>query len=130
LKRCDRHHCDARAGEHGGAGGTLLVVAGVVLISWEPDAMTPSYRTWHVLYSLGAGFPAGLAFPLRRYGLTITNEPVFFSLVIATVSLSGTIPYIRWTGSGQGLVWNSKGVMYFLSRDFVRHWGHCSRSSR
>jgi len=129
LKRCDRHHCDARAGEHGGAGGTLLVVAGVVLISWKPDAMTPSYRTWHVLYSLGAGFPAGLAFPLRRYGLTITNEPVFFSLVSNGFSI-GRHSLHRWTGSGQGLVWNSKGVMYFLSRDFVRHWAHCSRSSR
>jgi uncharacterized membrane protein len=94
--------------------GTLLVVAGVVLISWKPEAVTSSYRTWHVLYSLGAGFLAGLAFPLRRYGLTITNEPVFFSFVIATVSLFGAIPYIRWTHSGQGLVWNRKGVMYFF----------------
>ncbi len=103
--------------------GTLLVVAGVVLISWKPEAVTPSYQTWHVLYSLGAGFLAGLAFPLRRYGLTITNEPVFFSFVIAMVSLLGAIPYIRWTGSGQGLVWNSKGVMYFFISGFCEALG-------
>jgi hypothetical protein len=48
-------------------GGTLLVVAGVVLISWKPEAVTPSDRAWHVLYPLGAGFLADLAFPLRRY---------------------------------------------------------------
>ena len=103
--------------------GTLLVVAGVVLISWKPQAVTPTYRIWNVLYSLGAGFLAGLAFPLRRYGLTITNEPVFFSFVIAIVSLFGAVPYIRWTGSGQGLVWNRKGVMYFFISGFCEALG-------
>ena len=76
--------------------GTLLVVAGIVLISWKPETTALSYRWWHVLYSLGAGFLAGVAFPLRRYGLTITNEPGFFSFVIAVVSLVGSIPYVLW----------------------------------
>ena len=84
--------------------------------------MTPSYRTWHVLYSLGAGFPAGLAFPLRRYGLTITNEPVFFSLVSNGFSIKRHSLH-RWTGSGQGLVWNSKGVMYFFISGFCEALG-------
>jgi uncharacterized membrane protein len=103
--------------------GTLLVVAGVVLISWKPDTVTPSYRAWHVLYSLVAGFLAGLAFPLRRYGLMITNEPIFFSFVIAVVSLAGAAPYIRWTRAGQGLVWHRKGVVYFLISGFCEGMG-------
>ena len=103
--------------------GTLLVVAGVVLISWKPQAVTPTYRIWNVLYSLGAGFLAGLAFPLRRYGLTITNEPVFFSFVIAIVSLFGAVPYIRWTSSGQGLVWNRKGLIHFFISGFCEALG-------
>ncbi len=36
--------------------GTLLVVAGVVMISWKPEAAPPSYRWWHVAYSSVAGF--------------------------------------------------------------------------
>jgi uncharacterized membrane protein len=104
-------------------GGTLLVVAGVVMISWKPDSAAPSYRAWHVLYSLGAGFLAGLAFPLRRYGLTITNEPIFFSFVIASVSLAGSIPYIRWTGADQGLVWHRKGVLHFFVSGFCEGMG-------
>jgi len=59
--------------------GTLLVVAGIVLISWKPETTAELPLVWHVLYSLGAGFLAGVAFPLRRYGLTITNEPVFLA---------------------------------------------------
>lgn len=103
--------------------GTLLVVAGVVLISWKPEAVTPTYRAWHVLYSLGAGFLAGLAFPLRRYGLMITNEPIFFSFVIAVVSLLGAIPYTWRTQSGQGLVWHRKAVWYFFVSGFCEAMG-------
>lgn len=100
--------------------GTLLVVVGVVLISWKA---TPSYRWWHVLYSLAAGFVAGVAFPLRRYGLTITNEPVFFSFIVAIVSLLGSIPYILWNRSDQGLVWQPKGVMHFFWSGFFEALG-------
>lgn len=103
--------------------GTLLVVLGVVLISWKPETVTPNYRAWHVLYSLTAGFLAGLAFPLRRYGLTISNEPVFFSFVIALVSLLGAVPYIRWTRSDQGLVWNRRGVVHFFVSGFFEAMG-------
>ena len=103
--------------------GTLLVVIGVVLISWKPETVAPSYRAWHILYSLGAGFLAGLAFPLRRYGLTITNEPIFFSFVIAVVSLAGSIPFIAWTRSGHGLVWHRKGVIHFLISGFCEALG-------
>lgn len=78
---------------------------------------------WHVLYSLGAGFLAGVAFPLRRYGLTITNEPVFFSFVIAVVSLVGSIPYVLWHRSDQGLVWNRRGVMHFFTSGFCEAMG-------
>jgi hypothetical protein len=41
---------------------------------------------WLVLYFPGAGILAGVAFPLRRYGLMITNEPVFFAATVAVVS--------------------------------------------
>lgn len=104
-------------------GGTLLVVAGVVLISWKPESVAPSYRAWHVLYSLGAGLLAGLAFPLRRYGLILTNEPIFFSFVIAVISLAGSIPYILWTRSDQGLVWNRRGIMHFFISGFCEGMG-------
>ena len=112
--------------EHAGLAvlaGTVLVVAGVIAISWKPESAPPSYRAWHVLYSLAAGFLAGVAFPLRRHGLIITNEPMFFSFVIAIVSLIGAIPYVFWTRSGQGLVWHRKGVVYFALSGFFEAMG-------
>src|SRR5574341_860893 len=66
--------------------GTILVVAGVTLISWRPTVITSAYRWWDVLFSLGAALLAGIAFPVRRYALTISNEPLFFAAVIAVVS--------------------------------------------
>jgi hypothetical protein len=81
-----------------------------------------------VLYSLTAGFLAGVAFPLRRYGLTITNEPVFFSAVVALVSLFGVMPYALWPRGERRLDWHPRGLMhFFFARDFSKLSAHCSR---
>lgn len=107
----------ALMGERAGLGvllGTVLVMVGVVLISWKPEAAPLSYRWWHVLYSMAAGLLAGIAFPLRRYGLTITNAPVFFSFVVAIVSLLGALPYTFWRGGNRSLVWHPKGMLHFF----------------
>ena len=103
--------------------GTLLVVAGVVMISWKPEAAPPSYRWWHVVFSMVAGFLAGVAFPLRRYGLTITNEPVFFSFVVAIVSLVGAIPYTLWTGGERKLIWHRRALVDFFLSGFFEAFG-------
>jgi drug/metabolite transporter (DMT)-like permease len=104
-------------------GGTFLVVGGVVLISWKPDVPPPDYRWWHILYSLGAGVLAGIAFPLRRYGLTISDEPVFFGAVVAVVSLVGAIPYLLLARENRALVWHPKGVMCFVASGFFEAIG-------
>ena len=103
--------------------GTLLVVAGVVIISWKPEVAPPSYRWWHVVYSMIAGLLAGVAFPLRRYGLTITNEPVFFSFVVAIVSLLGAVPYTLWTGAERKLIWHRRAVIDFFLAGFFEALG-------
>jgi uncharacterized membrane protein len=103
--------------------GTLAVVIGAILISWKPEAAPPSYRWWHVVYSTLAGLLAGIAFPLRRYGLTITNEPVFFSFVVAVVSLVGTLPFTLRTQGDHRLVWHPKGVAHFALSGFFEAFG-------
>lgn len=103
--------------------GTLLVVAGAVMISWKPEAAPPSYRWWHVVYSLAAGLLAGVAFPLRRYGLTISNEPVFFSFVVAIVSLIGAIPYTLRTSGERKLIWQRRAVIDFFLSGFFEALG-------
>ena len=105
----------------------LLVVVGVVLISWKPEAAPSSYRWWHVLYSMAAGFLAGIAFPLRRYGLTMTNEPVFFGFVVAIVSLLGTMPYTLWTRGNALWFGILTACCTFFCSGFLKHSARCSR---
>ena len=103
--------------------GTLLIVVGVILISWKPDVPPPGYRWWHVVYSLAAGVLAGVAYPLRRYGLTITDEPVFFAAVVAVVSLAGAVPYVWLSRDRQATMWHSRGVLHFTLSGFFEGLG-------
>jgi drug/metabolite transporter (DMT)-like permease len=41
--------------------GTLLIVAGIILISWQPEIQRASFRWWHLGYPLDAAFLAGIA---------------------------------------------------------------------
>ncbi len=104
-------------------GGTILIVLGVALITWQPDAKVIDYCWWHVLYSLGAGILAGVAFPLRRYGLTITNEPVFFAAIFALVSLTCSLPYAWISHRNQSIVWHPKALMHFSASGFLEGLG-------
>jgi uncharacterized membrane protein len=103
--------------------GTLLVVAGVVLISWKPHVPPSGYRWWHIVYSLTAGLLAGLAFPLRRYGLMITPEPVFFAAVVALISLLGALPYVMMSGEKRRPIWHAKSVLFFSASGFFEAMG-------
>jgi uncharacterized membrane protein len=104
-------------------GGTILVVLGVALITWQQDKQVTDYCWWHLLYSLGAGILAGVAFPLRRYGLTITNEPVFFAAVVALVSLMCSLPYVWISHRNQSIVWHPKALMHFSASGFFEGLG-------
>jgi drug/metabolite transporter (DMT)-like permease len=103
--------------------GTLLIVVGVILISWKPDVPPPGYRWWHIVFSLAAGVLAGVAYPLRRYGLTITGEPVFFAAVVAVVSLAVAVPYAWLSRDAQSMMWHSRGVLHFTLSGFFEGLG-------
>jgi uncharacterized membrane protein len=103
--------------------GTFLIVLGVVLISWKPDVPPPGYHWWHIVFSLAAGVLAGVAFPLRRYGLTITNEPVFFAAVVAVVSLAGAVPFCWLSRDRRVSMWHPKGVFHFSLSGFFEGLG-------
>lgn len=103
--------------------GTLLVVIGVILISWKPEASPLQYRRWHVLYSLGAGVLAGIAFPLRRYGLTLSNQPVFLGAVVAIVSFGCAVPYLVARRPRQEAVWHAKAILHFTASGFFEALG-------
>ena len=107
----------ALLGEQPSAGvlaGTALVVSGTVLISWSSNRAASDYRWWHILFPLSAAFLAGVAFPVRRYALDISDQPLFFAAVLATVAsvcLSVTMSAGR---AREGLVWHRRALLPFV----------------
>ncbi len=57
--------------------GTVLIVVGIILISWRPERQLGGFRPWHLLLPVGAAFLTGINHPIRRYVLTMANEPLF-----------------------------------------------------
>lgn len=95
--------------------GTLLVVAGVVLVSWKAEREIASFRWWHLLLPLGAACLTGMNHPMRRYALGLSNEPLFFSAFMGLVSFVGFIVYMGISPTKEPLVWNRQAFWPYLS---------------
>jgi drug/metabolite transporter (DMT)-like permease len=95
--------------------GTLHVVAGIILISWKPEQQLRDFRRWHLLLPIGAAFLTGINHPVRRYVLTLANEPLFFSALMGTVSLVGFLVYLAVSPQSHRLVWNRQAIGPFLA---------------
>jgi len=95
--------------------GTCLVVAGIVLISWRPERQFANFRRWHLLLPIGAAFLTGINHPIRRYVLTMADEPLFFSALMGSVSFVGFLIYFAVFPRSQRLVWNGRAVGPFLA---------------
>ncbi|MDH3443139.1 MAG: DMT family transporter [Deltaproteobacteria bacterium] len=96
------------------AAGTLLIVVGVTLISWQPEAERGTYRWWHLAFPLGAALLAGISHPIRRYALGLANEPLFFAAMVGLVSLGWMTSYLVLPVKKEGPVWHPKAAAPFL----------------
>jgi len=94
--------------------GTTLIVAGVTLISWQGDKRAASFRWWHLAYPLGAAVLAGVSHPLRRYTLSLANEPVYLAAVIGIVALPWLASATLLPGQKQKPVWDRRALRPFL----------------
>lgn len=94
--------------------GTVLVVAGIVLISWKPEQQLREFRRWHLLLPIGAAVLTGINHPIRRYVLILANEPLFFSALMGAVSLAGFFVYLALSPGSLRLVWNRRAIVPFL----------------
>lgn len=94
--------------------GTLLVVIGIVLISWRPEEEISSFRWWHLLFPLAAASLTGVNHPIRRYALTLSNQPLFFAALMGSVSLGGLLGYLVFFSGFRRLIWNRKALLPFF----------------
>lgn len=94
--------------------GTILVVVGIILVSWRPEEQISTFRWWHLLFPLAAACLTGMNHPIRRYALSLSNEPLFFAAVMGTVSLISFVGYMAVSPATERLVWNREAWWPFL----------------
>jgi drug/metabolite transporter (DMT)-like permease len=94
--------------------GTVLVVAGIVLVSWKAEGEVSSFRWWYLLLPVGAACLTGMNHPLRRYAFSLSDEPLFFSAFMGLVSLVGFAVFRCSSPRRQRLDWNRKALGLFL----------------
>jgi drug/metabolite transporter, DME family len=87
--------------------GTLLVVCGIVLVSWKAERELASFRWWPLLLPVGAAFLTGINHPLRRHAFSLSNEPLFFSAFMGLVSFVGFLAYRAASPQRLRLEWNA-----------------------
>ena len=95
--------------------GTLLVVIGIILISWRPEKQILNYRWWHILLPLTAALFTGVNHPIRRYALQISNQPVFLAALMGITSLTCISGYLTLPGATQRPNWNRRALIPLLS---------------
>ena len=95
-------------------GGTLLVVIGIILVSWKAERELPSFRWWHLLLPVAAACLTGINHPMRRYALGLSNEPLFFSAFMGFISLASFVTYMAVSPRRQKLVWQREALWPFL----------------
>jgi drug/metabolite transporter (DMT)-like permease len=103
--------------------GTALVVFGIVLICWRREGRASTYRRWHVLLPLGAAILTGVNHPMRRYALSISNQPLFFAAVMGIVSFICVAGYVVFSITTRRLVWHRKAILSVLAAGLFETMG-------
>jgi drug/metabolite transporter (DMT)-like permease len=95
--------------------GTLLVVAGIIMTSWQADEQISGFRWRHLLFPMGTALITGIVHPIRRYAMGIADEPLFFAAIVGVISLfcfssTLTLPSVR-----NRIHWNPNSLVPFIA---------------
>ena len=94
--------------------GTLLVFAGIILISWRVDRAIKNFQMRFLLFPLIAAILGGVVYPIRRYALKLSNEPVFFAALVGAVALASVLVYLAIPTTKDKIIWNRQSAPYFI----------------
>ena len=94
--------------------GTALVVGGILLISWRSDETVKDFRPWYVIAPLLAAILGGVVYPLRRYALKFSDDPIYFGAIVGVVGLLCTVLFLALPTTKDRLVWHRPSLGYFI----------------
>ena len=94
--------------------GTLLVVFGILLISWRTEENVTDFRPWYVIAPLLAAVLGGVIYPLRRYALKFSDDPIYFGAIVGVVGLLCTMIFLTSPTTKDRLVWHRQAIGYFI----------------
>lgn len=97
-----------------GAIGAVLTVLGIVLTTWKLEGRLVNFRKWHLIFPLITALVTGITHPLRRFALTISNEPLFFTALVGPISLVSFLAYLASPISNEKPVWDKKALWPFI----------------
>ena len=95
--------------------GTLLVVAGIVMTSWQGDDRIAGFRWRHLLFPMATALITGIVHPIRRYAMSISDEPLFFAAIVGVVSLLCFSSTLSLSSMRERIVWNPHSLAPFIA---------------
>jgi drug/metabolite transporter (DMT)-like permease len=90
--------------------GTLLVIGGIMLISWRTEEPVTDFRPWYVIAPLLAAILGGVVYPLRRYALKFSDDPIYFGAIVGVVGLLCTTIFLASPSTKDRLVWHRQSI--------------------
>lgn len=102
--------------------GTILVVAGTFLISWQSDDSSAGHW-WYALFPLAAAAITGLVQPVVRFGLSNAAYPIFFTGLVGATSLVLSFTILPFIKRFQRPVWSVQGVKGLIIAALLENLG-------
>ena len=94
--------------------GTALVFAGIMSLSWRADRAIKNFQPRFLVFPLLAALLGGVVYPIRRYALMLSNEPVFFAALVGAVALTTVLGYLALPTTKDKIIWNRQSAFYFI----------------